>query len=176
MHCYFPKDTICAGWTGPRNTHICCSGSKACQIDACSRDSPGEFYFCQQLLFHQSVMSPPGSESVCTQQRNACWGQALLWDSWDKDAWEIQTRWSQFLLLLRLPWKYRQLLLFSYWMTHLYWSKGWEKSCQYATKLGEARLPGKVWVVRAVKNSKMNYNQLHSSANSLVEELQLSGP
>lgn len=28
------------------------------------------------------------------------------------------TRWSQFLPLLHLPWEYRQLLLFSSWMTH----------------------------------------------------------
>lgn len=47
-----------------------------------------------------------------------------------------------------------QLLLFSYWMTHWYWSKGWEEGCQHAPKLREARLPCKVWVVRAVKTTR----------------------
>lgn len=36
-HCYFPKDTNCAGWAAPRNRHICCSGPEACQIPAAQR-------------------------------------------------------------------------------------------------------------------------------------------
>lgn len=78
---------------------------------------------------------PAWQRSLSTQQRNTCWCQALLWDSWDKDAWEIQTRWSHLLLMLHLPWKYRQLCPFLYWMTHWYWSKGWEEDCQHAPKL-----------------------------------------
>lgn len=48
-HCSFPKDTVCAGWATPRNRHICCSGSEACQIPA-ARDSPGEFYFLPEAF------------------------------------------------------------------------------------------------------------------------------
>lgn len=78
LHCCFPKDSTCAGWAASRNRQICCSGQRPVR-SLQHRDSPGDFYFCQQLSFHQSVVSLPGSKNLHNQQRNMLWGQALLW-------------------------------------------------------------------------------------------------
>lgn len=44
-----------------------------------------------------------------------CWGPALLWGSWGKDAWEIHAEWPHPLILLNLPWKY------NYFFFHIKW-------------------------------------------------------